>query len=231
VVDARLTDVISVFERRLPPVIAGLIGLVLVSSLAAALDPTLYERLALVPDRVWHGELWRLVTWPFIATGPLSLIFAVLELYWFGGGLLREWRPARLLRFVVAIVLISGVGTCLLALVLPPAWWMPYLGTTALGTAILIAYGLQFPRAHIRLWLIAVISGEALAYFLLALTALVAIFYGPAVVLPSLIASLATWLYMTGAPTRWYRSFQRRRARGKLSIIPGDRHGGPYAPN
>jgi membrane associated rhomboid family serine protease len=223
--------VIAILERRLPPVIAGLIGLVLVTSLAAALDGSLYMRLALVPDRVWHGELWRLVTWPFVAASPLGLLFALLELYWFGGGLLDAWSSRRLLRFVIAIVGIAGVGTCLLALVVPMAWWVPYLGTTALGNAILIAYGLEFPRAQIRIWLIAVISGEALAYGLLALTVLFAIFYGVAMVLPALIAAIATYIYMTGAPARWWRDFQRSRSRGKLWVFPGDRHGGPFAPN
>jgi membrane associated rhomboid family serine protease len=115
-----------IVQRRTPPVTIVLITATLAMSIVAAIDARvggkLYQHLALLPEAIWRGQIWRFVTWPFIQGGPLPLTFASVVLHVFGPDLLRAWGPGRYLRYVGGIVLISGIGTSVLALVLPAAW-------------------------------------------------------------------------------------------------------------
>lgn len=184
--------VIVVFNRRIPTVIVAMIAATLLTSIVAAVDSrsggALYERLALVPMRVWHGEVWRLVTWAMVETGPLSLIWACVAYYWFGGWLVAVWGSRRFLRYIAAVVLIAGAGTTLAGMVLPMVWWLPHLGSFALESAVIVAWGLTFPERRVRVYHVLEISGQTLAYGTVGLVVLIALFFGIAYTLPMLIA-------------------------------------------
>jgi membrane associated rhomboid family serine protease len=223
------------FQRRVPTLVAGLLA-VMVTSIVAAIDArggggVLYDRLALEPAAVWHGELWRLVTWPVVQGGPLALAFVCLVIYWSGSDLIAAWGSARVARYLAGIVLLAGAGTSLVALVLPSAWWSSHLGGMVLGDALLIAWALQFPERRVSIYLVLVVGGPVLAYGLVALTALFAVFYGIAWVLPELLAGVGALLYMTRPHRPWLRRLRSYRARRNLGVIRGERHGGPYGPN
>ena len=102
---------VVVLQRRVPPLVVVLIAAVFVTSLVAALDAraggALYDHLALVPMHVWRGQVWRLVTWVLVERSPVSLLFAAIALYRFGGDLVLAWGQGRFGRFVAAIVLIG----------------------------------------------------------------------------------------------------------------------------
>lgn len=50
-------------------------------------------KLALIPNLVLEGEVWRLITFVFIPPNrtPIFIIFALILMYVFGTGLEREW--------------------------------------------------------------------------------------------------------------------------------------------
>lgn len=205
---------VVVLQRRVPPLVVVLIAAVFVTSLVAALDAraggALYDHLALVPMHVWRGQVWRLVTWVLVERSPVSLLFAAIALYRFGGDLVLAWGQGRFGRFVAAIVLIAGVGTAVLALPLGPAWWFPHLGGTALADAVVIAWALQFPEARIRVYQVIEVGGPLLAYGTLGLTVLFAAYYGIAWFLPELLAGVAALAYMNGAlPRSWPGPWRR----------------------
>ncbi|MBK9033193.1 MAG: rhomboid family intramembrane serine protease [Myxococcales bacterium] len=188
--------------RWVSPAVWALIGVTLTVSLVAALgdgDGAWFGHLALVPSRVWQGEVWRLVTWPFAAPGPYGLVFACVTLYWFGGALAGAWGDARFVRFVGAILGLAGVGTTILALVVPGAGDVAHLGGWALADALVVAWALQFPERPLRFYGVLSVGGALLAYGTVALTVLAAAYFGLRWVLPELIAGGATLAYMTGA--------------------------------
>src|SRR5258708_37878588 len=89
----------NVLGGRVPVVVALLIGLTFGGSILGAVSvrsglPLLHGA-ALFPDRVLAGEGWRLPTWVFFETDPLSLIFACLGLWRFGRGFAGAWGPIR----------------------------------------------------------------------------------------------------------------------------------------
>ncbi len=73
---------------------------------AAAEQGTMYDALRLTRQGVLDGEVWRLVSYPFLTSGPLSLLFTVLIVYYIGMPLELMWGTARFL----ALFLVSVLG-------------------------------------------------------------------------------------------------------------------------
>jgi len=209
--------------RRVPPITSALIGLTLGMSVVAVIDARMGGRLlwhlALIPEAVWRGQIWRLVTWPFILGGPLALIFTCIALYTFGTDLLIQWGGRRYLRYLGGVVLVAGVGTCLAALALPGAWEMPQLGGMVLIDAIVIAWARQFPDSPVQVYFVLLLHGRALVTFTVAVTLLFAVYFGLAWALPELLAIAAALLYMHRTPRRLWLRLKLAWVRRRLSAI------------
>jgi membrane associated rhomboid family serine protease len=172
------------------------VGLALVLTLGLSLPAALFSRHgaplfelgALVPDRVFHLEVWRLLTWPFLEISPFGLIFSCLMIYWFGRDLSDTWGPARLAKVEGLVLLGAGVATCLLALVDRELIVQPYLASYALTTTMLIAWGLSFPDRVVRLYFVLPITGFWMAWGTVAVSVVYAIYAGWARFVPELAA-------------------------------------------
>src|SRR4051812_19345611 len=119
---------------RMPRVIAALIIVTAVVSIAAALGarngaPGLTMAGLLVVPAVWHGQLWRLVTWVLYETDALPLVFACLTLYWVGSDLARSWGARRFLLFYFGVAVAAAALTTLLGLVWPAVAAIPQGGS------------------------------------------------------------------------------------------------------
>ena len=91
--------------------IPGLVRIVVAFSalvfLLVRLNPDFISALDLNPERVRHGEIWRLVTYIFIPQtfSFLWIIFVLWFLWFIGEGLERAWGPFRLtLYFLVGMI-------------------------------------------------------------------------------------------------------------------------------
>ena len=184
-----------IFQPRMPPITARLLAVILGLSVVAAIDRqlggNLYHHLALVPEAVWSGQIWRLVTWPFVMGGPLSLIYTCLVLYVFGSDLIAVWGGRRYLRYLAVVIAVAGVGTCVLGLVMPGVSWLPQLGGMALADAVIIAWARRFPEQPVQFYLLLVLRGPQLVNAVVATTVLFALFFGVAWMLPELLAVAA----------------------------------------
>ena len=213
-----------VFQRRVPNLLAGWIALVLVFSIAVAVDlgrgGELYARLALVPADAWR-EPWRLATWAFIETGPEALLFGCVAIYAFGGDLLEAWGARRFARTAAGCALATAISTAMVAPIVPGAAHHTYFGAAALGDALSITWGLTFPTRQVRVWLVLSIDGQTLAVGMTLFTILCVLFWGLAPMLPWVIAC-ALALAAAG-----------RGSRARVRVVRGDRPPppGPYAVN
>ena len=208
---------------RVPPFIAGLIALHLAVSIAAVMDARLggelYRQLALVPHEVWRGQIWRLVTWPFVMGSPLGLLFVCVAIYAFGWDLLATWGARRLQRYLATVVLVAGAGTCVLSLALPGATWIGHLGGMALADALVIAWALQFPDRCVRMYFVLIVRGPAVAGLLIAVTLLFVLYDGLAFFLPELLAIAVALLTMRGPDRRTWLRLKAWRIRRKLRVV------------
>ncbi len=150
--------------------------------------------LSLAPSRVFHGQIWRLATWPLIEGSPLQLIFTCAAIYKFGGELAVRWGDRRLRRFILEIVIASATVTCLLAIATGRSH-IVRSGGWAISDALVIAWARQFPRGTVVLYGLLVLRGRDLIAVTIAATALFALAFGPVSMGPELCACLFTAAY------------------------------------
>jgi len=172
----------------------------LAASIVALLHPPLQYWAALQPSRVFHGELWRLFTWPFVETGPIMLVVTCLSIYKFGGELVVRWGERRLQRFMAQVLLAAGVITCLLAM-LVGAQYLRRLGGIAVMNVLVIAWARQFPERTLVLYNLVAFSGQRLVNVTCGIVILLALATSPVWLAPELVACGFAALY----PRSWLR--------------------------
>jgi membrane associated rhomboid family serine protease len=222
------------FGGRLPWAVGLLLALTAALSLLTALGNrhvgSLSDWIVLRPADVWHGQVWRLLTWPYIEPSAGGLIFSCLGLYWFGPALAQLWGSPRFLTVMVGATLVAGGGTCLVALVDPPVMQAEYLGSWAMITALVVAWGLTFPDRVVQLYLVLPIRGLWLAWLTVAITVVYAVYSGWLHLLPELFAegAILAWLYQKTIFARWSRarSAYQQRQRTAQRASEARRRGG-----
>jgi hypothetical protein len=150
---------------------------------------------ALAPGRIWHGEVWRLVTWGLVEPGPYSLFLTCIAIYKFGGELAPRWGDRRLRRFMLELVVGVAAVTTLLALVFPSLSRVAHTAGWAIDDILCIAWARQYPHAVLNISGLLPVSGKQLIAITIGLTVLFALAYGPLVMAPELLACLAAAYY------------------------------------
>ena len=191
------------------------------------------DMLVLVPGFVLErGAIWELVTYSFVASDPLGVIFGTLVVWSIGSSLEASWGPKRLLWVVLGCTLLAAVLTVLTAIPVSSLRGFRFFGAWVMGSVIWVGYGLSFGRRQTNFWGIPV-TGNVFALIGLGFVLLQAMFMrdlGP--VLPELfgIALVAGYLKLD-TPKTWLLRFQSWRfqrqfkSRSKhLRVIGKDRN-------
>ncbi len=110
------------------------------SMLVWAIDPGLLEPLWLLPDKVFEGQVWRLVTWP-LANEPDIWAVITLAIFWYFGreleGILGRRRFAW---FLAILTIVPGIVGTLLDL--------PQAGIRPLEFSVFLVFIAQYPFAR-----------------------------------------------------------------------------------
>jgi hypothetical protein len=170
------------------------IWITIAASIAAALSGGLQSWAALVPARLWRGEVWRLVTWVFVEPGALALIVTCASIYKFGGELAPRWGDRRLRRFVIQTLGGAAAATALLGLISAEVWRTPYFGGWAVCDVLVIAWARQYPDSVLVVHGVQ-LSGRNLTTAVIAITCAYALFAGPLAMAPELLACVAAYSY------------------------------------
>jgi hypothetical protein len=171
------------------------IWITIAASIAAAMSLGFAMWAALVPARIWRGEVWRLVTWVFVEPGALALILTCASIYRFGGDLAPRWGDRRLRRFLIEILGGVAVATALLGLISNEVWHRGYLGGWAVSDVLVIAWARQYPDSVLVLYGTVRLNGRNLITIVIAITCVYAIFTGPFARAPELLACAAAYSY------------------------------------
>lgn len=183
--------------------VSGWIWVTLGASIVAALDGGwVASWTAYAPARIWRGELWRLVTWVFVEPGPVGLVLTCASIYKFGGELVPRWGERRLRRFVAEVLGGAALVTLLLALVSERVWSMYRLGGWAVCDTLVIAWARQYPDAELVLYGLLRLRGRQLIAVTIAITGIFALYRGPLVMAPELLACAAAYGYPRERLTR-----------------------------
>ncbi len=129
--------------------------------------------LALTPGRVLRGEVWQLLSYMLVHAHPASLLMNLLGLWVFGSMLEREWGTRRFFIFLAltgATAAAAMVGAA--ALLGPAALADKHVDLAYALGAMVVAFGLLYPRSPIYFLGLVPIEARWLAVGLSALIVL-----------------------------------------------------------
>jgi membrane associated rhomboid family serine protease len=221
---------VTILGGRFPLVAVGLAAATLIVSILGANVAAVGAFGVMAPSLVWHGQLWRLLSWTFFEMSPLSLIFACLIYLFFGRELAYRWGPIGFLRVCLGIVVGSGLVTCLLALAWPRLMDFPYASAWALGEALIVAYAMLFPTRTILVYFVIPLAGRQLLILTVAGTLLFGLLVSFPLVVPHFAAQGLMYAYLGGFSPRllWLRlkarsvRFTPRRRASHLRAVDRD---------
>jgi membrane associated rhomboid family serine protease len=179
-------------------------------------------------ERLW---LWQPLTYGFIETSPMGVIFSALILWQVGGALEASWGARRMVAFALGTTCVAGLLTIALSFLAGPLAVMSFGGGWVMGTALWVAYGLSLGRVGTNFWGLPV-SGNVLALIGVGFVFLEGAFYGWLLVVPSVFGLLLAATYVRlGGPGLWLLQLQswrlHRRLRGRskhLKVVAPDRN-------
>jgi membrane associated rhomboid family serine protease len=179
--------------------------------------------------------LWQPLTYSFIETSPMGIIFGAIIIWSIGGWLEGVWGSKRMLLVALGCTALAGLLTAAMAVLRVPVAPV-YAGGTVLASILWVAYGLTIGKGQTNFWGIP-LSGNAFAgigagFVLLGvLTSGNNLFEGLLYQLPEVLALVLVFVYMRGAsPRRLWLSIQhwrlQRQVRGRarnLRVISSER--------
>ena len=197
-------------SRRLSWLAVPNIGLILVTLqalgfLCAYSDPMWIPRLALIPEAVLHGELWRLVTFLSIpvSMSPLWIIFTLFFYYSILGSIEEEWGAFK----TTFYVLVSVVLTILYSFLFD----YPVLSVSDFASTLFLAAAALFPEHEINVYMIFPVKMKFLGYFALAFV-LYRFFQGSGLDRGFLLAIYSNYLIFFGPSlVHQFKMWKRRR--------------------
>ncbi len=131
--------------RRLGPVTRATLVLTVVGYLAGVVPELPVGLLTAVPEKVWPGlEFWRLVTYPLVNVGIVSVLFGLLILWSFGSELEPEWGSGGYALFLLLATLSGGALGIAASLLLASPFGSGY-GLAGPLTAVIVAWTLEGP--------------------------------------------------------------------------------------
>lgn len=184
-----------------------------------------YELLLLTRDGITRGELWRLVTAPFMHLvsgqgGVSHVVTTLLLLYFFGPPLQKTWGDRKLLGFLFGSALAGELlqltlDFALPAQVAPPIHQRLMLGGLAMGLAATVAWGFSNPKQQVLMMLVLPISGQTLVWFTVGfyILSLIAVGSPPEGIFAPFGAMLFGYLLGAGNPSPIRRAVLRWKLR------------------
>jgi membrane associated rhomboid family serine protease len=214
----------TVLGNRIPRVVVLVLGLTLLVSVLAAVGsrngvPFVLQQAALLPALVWHGQLWRLVTWVFVEPDGIGLFFGGLLLVSLGRDLYYAWGAQRFLGYYLGIAAASGLATCLVGLLWPSLWTAGYFSMWPVVDAMIIAWAGMHPTRDVMLFFVLPARGRSLIIATFGLTLLLALMNGVAGFVPHFLAEGLMLAYMN-PPSGLQRLWQRTRLRQSQKRSP-----------
>jgi len=203
------------FTRRII-LISGCVWLAeLVLGMVAGLNAAGYLvlHLMLQPGTLAHGMVWQVVTYPFVGMGLLSLLFALLTV-WFFGSRVEDDRGTRWMAEYFFAATIGGavVATALCCvpgrwvLALNPGHLIVTAGMWPAAMAIMVAFARFHGDEEIRLYFVLRVKAKYVAALYLGFYLLAVLWSGDKFgALVALMNALCGWMFLKWVPRRGLR--------------------------
>ena len=213
--------------RRLPAVTRATLVLTVAGYLASLVPAAPVAVLTAVPERIWPGlELWRLLTYPLVNVGIVSVLFSLLLLWSFGSELEPSWGSRGYALFLALATVSGGLFGVATSLLLASPFGAGF-GLAGPLTAVIAAWMFEGPNLPTNFFGVLPMTRKVFA-----LIAIVVVAFGEIEQTHS-VARLA--FVLGGLPASWWWAKRGRRlaARGgpslprffrrrKFRVVPGD---------
>lgn len=219
----------------LPPIRTAAAKLA-VALIVGSLVGTFFPVIRLHPiDVVENLFLFQPLTYAFVETSPIGVIFGALILWSIGGALEQTWGPRKLVTFALGSTVAAGLLTVALAFAFSTVMAYPYGGGTVMTSALWIAFGLSWGNRQTGFWGMPV-TGNVLALIGVGFIVLNAAFAKSLIpVLPEAIAAALAFVYVRlGFPDQvlerfnsWRLRRQLDKRRKNLNVVSGDKRNMP----
>jgi membrane associated rhomboid family serine protease len=158
----------------------------------------LYGWLALMPALVWKGQVWRIVTYAFLPTGPLDWLISLFWLSTLVSVLGRNWSA----RSFWGYCFLGAIAGGLFILLLKPGMQF-VVGSAAMIFALLVAWDWMYRNERLILLGIGEISVRQAAILIAIINSLILFFCsGWFLMLAMWCGGLAGWLWLF-VRTKW----------------------------
>lgn len=140
------------------------LGMVIVYFLALA-KPEIIDILYLNPDKIFDGQIWRLVTFIFIPTSsnPISLFFEVAIFYWVGSALENVWGSFKFTLYYLGGIIGATLGVILGHFIGGLAYQFSFSVSSFFTMNLFLAFAWYFGDEEIRVMLILPVKVKYLA--------------------------------------------------------------------
>jgi len=172
---------------------------ILVSVIARIDGGWVMNHLALAPECVMRGQLWRLVTWPLIVPRPFTLAIVGWFIYRFGGELAEHWGEPRLRSVALQIAVVAALATCGVAAMLGKN--DPHTCSSLTMVPLFILWGRQYPDRDLKLYGMIPMKSAGAVRYLSAFVGLCTVYYGLYSFAPELVGCAIALVY----PKGWLR--------------------------
>ena len=189
------------FGDRVPPSLGLIFVLMLAGSVWGWMDSTFQDAAALAPTLISRGQVWRILTWPFVQRDPLALLFGGYMLYWLVQQLSFVWSERRFLLRFFGYTVFAGVATTLVAQVWYPAA-TPHWGIWPVVNAFIISWAMLYPDRPLNLYGVLPLTGRTAAWLVVGGTFLYGLaaggLRGIGAFVPHLSAIALAWVLARG---------------------------------
>lgn len=185
-------------------------------------------------SKTLHGQIWRLVTAPWIHNpgDPWHVVTTVLVLYFFGTYFEERWGMRRLVAFLFGSAALAFAFQIVVGLAIPKLSQPVLFGGIGMATAITVAWSLANRGSEVRLFFVLPVTGTMLLIFIFVMSLLYVIAPRPTPegLITPFGGMLAGYLFSDVSPLR--RFYLRRKLRRMQVRASGLRivHGGASRP-
>ena len=116
---------------------------------------------------VMHGQVWRLLSYAFLhdRQDPWHLIMNMLVLWFFGCTLERMYGSREFLLFYLAAAVFAGIGFLVVGAAMQA--YGRVVGASGAVMAVMMLYGMHFPRQQVWIWFIPVEIRFLIAFYVI----------------------------------------------------------------
>ena len=152
----------------------------LIASILKAIGAvSLVQILGLSADGLFHGLVYKLITYPFVEIQLMNFIFNGLIVWFIGSELESSWGQKIYIRFLLLTVIGAGLLYSLLGLIFfygTPVYFAGLHGLSGINFALLIAYSMLYPDRQMAFMMIFPMKAKTFCWILVGIEAYLAVF-------------------------------------------------------